>query len=130
MADNRARALRRSMTPQEVKRWVHLRTWKNKGFHFRRQAPQHGYIVDFLCLKHHFVVEIDGGQHGHQAHAVRDMERDARLTEEGFRILRFWNSDVDRDISGVLDTILAALVGLGTPPTMLRMVPPPRSGEG
>src|SRR3954465_973228 len=63
MANEIARALRKRMTPQEVKLWVHLRSWRTRGFHFRRQAPRDDFIVDFVCLKHRLIVEVDGGQH-------------------------------------------------------------------
>jgi very-short-patch-repair endonuclease len=63
MANQIARRLRKMLTPQEVKMWNHLRAWRDQGFHFRRQAPRHGFIVDFVCLKYRLVVEIDGGQH-------------------------------------------------------------------
>ncbi|HEY7385106.1 MAG TPA: DUF559 domain-containing protein, partial [Beijerinckiaceae bacterium] len=36
MADERARLLRRTMTPQEVKLWVRLRELRQQGYHFRR----------------------------------------------------------------------------------------------
>jgi len=45
MANERARQLRKSMTRQEVKLWMHLRSWRRRGFHFRRQAPRDGYIL-------------------------------------------------------------------------------------
>jgi very-short-patch-repair endonuclease len=97
------------MTPQEVKVWVHVRSWRKRGFHFRRQAPRKGYIVDFVCRKHHLVVEIDGGQHNFDSHQARDANRDQTLGRSGFRVLRFWNNDVDRNLTGVLETIDAAL---------------------
>jgi very-short-patch-repair endonuclease len=128
MANQTARSLRKRMTPQEVKLWVHLRTWRERGYHFRRQAPLHSFVVDFACLKHRLVVEVDGGQHGFHSNAANDAARDASLREMGFRVLRFWNSEVDRNLDGVLDTVLAALGE--SPPTALRAVPPPRSGEG
>ena len=97
------------MTPHEVKVWVRLRSWRSRGYHFRRQAPRQGFIVDFVCLKHRLVVEIDGGQHNFDTHHMRDKSRDSTLTESGFRTLRFWNSDVDRNLAGVLQTIDQAL---------------------
>jgi very-short-patch-repair endonuclease len=132
MANEQARRLRKSMTPQEVKLWMHLRTWREQGHYFRRQAPREGYIVDFVCLKRHLVVEVDGGQHGFHRRALSDAERDRRLHKRhGFKVLRFWNSEVDRNLHGVLETILAALLERpASPPTDLRSVPPPRSGEG
>ena len=138
MADERARRLRKSMTPQEVKLRVHLRELRKVGFHFRRQAPRQGYILDFVCLRRRLIVELDGSGHGYHGQAVHDAERDSRLTEHGgFTVLRFWNSDVDRNLQGVLDSILAALQGRGSdgpadsklpgpPPT----APPPLRGSG
>ena len=109
MANENARALRKRMTPQEVKLWVRLRELRQQGYHFRRQAPRAGAIVDFVCLRHQLVVEVDGGQHGFDAHARRDADRDRRLAGRGFRTLRFWNADVDRSLDSVVDTIWHAL---------------------
>ena len=130
MADERARRLRKTMTPQEVKLWVHLRSWRQRGYHFRRQRPQGRYIVDFVCLKHHLIVEVDGSQHGDSRRVLRDAARDADMRSGGFRVLRFWNNDVDENLDGVLETIHSLLRGGPTPPTALSAVPPPRSGEG
>ena len=109
MADEIARSLRKRMTPQEVKLWVHLRSWRKQGFHFRRQAPRDGHIVDFVCLKHRLIIEVDGGQHNFDAHARRDAGRDAHFANNGFRTLRFWNNEVDRNLEGVLTVIDDAL---------------------
>src|SRR5262249_58104773 len=62
MANEMARSLRKRMTRQEVKLWVHLRSWRKRGFHFRRQAPRDDFIVDFVCLRQRLVIEVDGGQ--------------------------------------------------------------------
>jgi very-short-patch-repair endonuclease len=128
MANEVARRLRKTMTPQEVKVWVHLRSWRQRGYHFRRQAPYSGYILDFLCQKHHLVVEIDGGQHNFDQHQARDRKRDATLEQSGFRVLRFWNSDVDRNLAGVLQSINQALNE--TPHPAAYGGHPPPSGEG
>jgi very-short-patch-repair endonuclease len=103
------RELRKRMTPQEVKLWVHLRSWRERGFHFRRQAPLDGYILDFLCFTQRLIVEIDGGQHNVDAHARRDAKRDDHFTGRGFQILRFWNNEVDHNLEGVLTVIDEAL---------------------
>jgi very-short-patch-repair endonuclease len=97
------------MTPQEVKLWVRLRQWKRLGFHFRRQMPHLGYVVDFACLTPRLAIELDGSQHGLDGHVRRDLERDRRLVADGFRILRFWNHEVDSDLEAVLLTIWGAL---------------------
>jgi very-short-patch-repair endonuclease len=109
MANQTARALRKRMTPHEVKLWVKLRGMKSLGYHFRRQAPIDQFIVDFVCFKQRLVVEVDGGQHGRHNHQVKDAERDAYLSAAGFRVLRVWNNEVDRNLIGVCDTILGAM---------------------
>jgi very-short-patch-repair endonuclease len=120
MANELARQLRKSLTPQEVKLWVHLRTWRHRGYHFRRQAPRDGYILDFVCLSHRVIVEVDGGQHNMEPHASKDRLRDQHFEKQGFKILRFWNSDVDANLNGVLEFIDAQLRDRGSPTPALR----------
>ena len=128
MANKQARHLRRTMTPHEAKLWLRLRALRSEGFHFRRQVPIGPFIADFACLRHHLVVEVDGGGHARHYRARRDGERDQQLGGNGFRVLRFWNGDIERNLVGVFDAILEALDARGTPPTTLRVVPPPRIG--
>jgi very-short-patch-repair endonuclease len=89
MANEFARNLRKTMTPQEIKLWVHLRSWRKRGFHFRRQAPRDGYILDFVCLDRRIIVEVDGGQHSSDAHVAKDTQRDQHFAQAGFAVLRF-----------------------------------------
>jgi very-short-patch-repair endonuclease len=125
MPNDNARALRKRLTPQEVKLWVKLRELKVFGFHFRKQAPIGRYIVDFVSFGARTVVEVDGGQHGMRAGIQSDNERDIFLRSQGFRVLRFWNSDVDQNLTGVMESILDTL----TPTPVLR-TDPPHKGEG
>jgi very-short-patch-repair endonuclease len=129
MANETARHLRKTLTPQEVKVWNHLRSWRKRGFHFRRQAPRQGYIVDFICLKHGIVVEIDGGQHNQEAIEAKDRSRDQTLARADFRVLRFWNSEVDQNLRGVLETIDTTLAAGAPHPAAFGGHPPP-TGEG
>src|SRR5215472_7005076 len=109
MANDLARDLRKTMTRQEVKLWVRLRELRSLGFHFRRQSPLAGYIIDFECRRARVVVEVDGNQHGFNEHRLRDQARDLSLNALGYRVLRFANQDVDRNMDGVLETIHTAL---------------------
>ena len=109
MANENARALRKRMTPQEMKLWVKLRELKAFGFHFRRQAPIDHTIVDFASFGSRLVIELDGGQHGMPEGARSDRMRDEFLRSQGFRVLRFWNSEIDRNLDGVMESILSAL---------------------
>ncbi|MBY0531580.1 MAG: endonuclease domain-containing protein [Xanthobacteraceae bacterium] len=109
MANSVARELRKRMTSQEVKLWVRLRKLRSQmNLHFRRQVPIGNFIVDFACLRKLIVIEVDGGQHATDTGHSADRLRDKTLVEKGFRVLRFWNSDVDENIDGVVETILSA----------------------
>jgi very-short-patch-repair endonuclease len=129
VANVRARQLRKSMTPQEIKLWVRLREWKKRGFHFRRQSPREGYIVDFVCMRERLVVEVDGGQHNESEHKARDDRRDKRLEVQNFKVLRFWNNEIDRNLDGVLEMIDRALQRNRPHPAGFAGHPPP-AGEG
>jgi very-short-patch-repair endonuclease len=106
---SRARSLRKSMTPEEVKLWVQLKVLNGEGFHFRKQAPLDGYILDFAEFSQRLIVEVDGSQHGMPSGEGRDAVRDAHFQQAGFRILRFWNRDINTSMDGVMTTILEAL---------------------
>src|SRR5690349_21034466 len=130
MANEIAHRLRKTMTPQEVKLWVHLRSWRGRGYHFRRQMPQGHAIVDFACLKHRLIVEVDGRQHNADDYTRRDHLRDERLSRARSRVLRFWNSDVDGNLEGVLETIDTVLSERPPPGGPADPHPPPQAGEG
>jgi len=98
-----ARELRREMTEAEERLWRELRSRRLDRIKFRRQMPVGRYIVDFVCLDAKLVVEIDGVQH---AASEYDAMRDAELRARGFRVLRFWNDDVMRDLNAICDTII------------------------
>jgi very-short-patch-repair endonuclease len=109
MANEVARALRKRLTPQEVKLWAKLRELRPLGFHIRRQAPLGPYIVDFICFRSRIIIEADGGQHGMPDGARSDRVRDAFLYAQGFKVLRIWNSDIDQNLDGVMESIFLVL---------------------
>jgi len=96
------------MTDAELKIWQRLRAHRFQGLSFRRQLPVGPYIVDFVCLEARLIIEIDGGQH-ESSQVLYDAKRDAWLRAEGFRILRFWNNDVLKNLDGVLERVAEAL---------------------
>jgi very-short-patch-repair endonuclease len=102
-------SLRKHPTEAERLLWRHLRLRQLGGWKFRRQQPVGSYIVDFVCLEKRLIVEVDGGHHAVQVE--KDARRAAWLEAEGFRLLRFWNTDVLRDVTIVQETIRAALDG-------------------
>jgi very-short-patch-repair endonuclease len=113
-----AKQMRKAPTDGERKFWHAVRAQRLGGLLFRRQVPIAGYIVDFVCHEKRLVVEIDGAKHGTEAERARDAARTEVLVREGYRVIRFWNEDVARHLSGVLDRILheADRDGLTVPP--------------
>jgi very-short-patch-repair endonuclease len=95
----RARELRRDMTPVEKILWNELRANK-LGVHFRRQQVIAGFIVDFYCHKAALVIEVDGDIHDLQQE--EDARREKALSELGLRIVRFRNDEVVRELSPTL----------------------------
>ncbi len=98
----RAKELRREMTPAEKLLWQEVRA-KKLGVHFRRQQVIAGFIVDFYCHKSALVVEVDGDIHDLQQE--EDARREKVLSELGLRIVRFRNDEVMRDLSVVVERI-------------------------
>jgi very-short-patch-repair endonuclease len=94
-----ARALRQRMTDAERKLWYALRDRRFAGFKFRRQVPLGNFIADFVCFEQRFIIEVDGNQH---ADSARDELRDRWLTANQFRVRRFWNNEVLRNLEGVM----------------------------
>jgi len=102
---DRARILRKHQTDAEKTLWHLLRAKRLAHCKWRRQFPIGRYIADFACPSMRLIVEADGGQHA----GGTDAARDAWLAEQGWRILRFWNTDILANPDGVTATILASL---------------------
>lgn len=105
----KARNLRKNMTEQERKLWQFLRKKSIDGLKFRRQYPIGNYIVDFICNEKKLIIEVDGGQHNEAQNIAYDKERTEFLENKGYKIIRFWNSDIDNNIEGVYQEILKYL---------------------
>jgi very-short-patch-repair endonuclease len=106
-----AKKLRANTTPHERMLWRALKELPAEGTHFRRQAPIGSYVVDFFCPAKRLVIELDGGHHNDDEEAKRDRERQAWLEQEGYRVIRFWNSDVTDNLYAVLERIYVELYG-------------------
>jgi len=101
--------------------WQFLRAHRFAGFKFRRQVPIDFYIADFVCLGARLIIELDGGQHSSDD---GDRRRDTYLRQQGFRVLRIWNTELLTNEDGVAETILSALRAPPLPN------PSPARGEG
>ena len=98
-----AQKLRKNMTKEERKLWYEYLS--KYTYRFRRQVTCGNYILDFYCAAAKLAVELDGSQH-YEADGLRyDQRRTAFLNSVGIHVLRFSNSDVLQNLSGVCQTI-------------------------
>jgi very-short-patch-repair endonuclease len=102
--------LRKVSTPAERKLWSRIRN-DQLGVTFRRQHAVGNYIPDFCSPKAKLIIEMDGSQHLDQQEY--DEERTRYFESIGYKVIRFWNNDVMKDIEGVLRAILRAMESKG-----------------
>ena len=95
----RAYHMRKNPTPEENKMW-HI-ILKNLEPKFTRQKIIGRYIVDFYCSKLKLIIEIDGEQHYLPENEEYENNRTAFLENAGYKILRFYNSDINKLIRNV-----------------------------
>ncbi|WP_235927696.1 endonuclease domain-containing protein [Sandarakinorhabdus rubra] len=122
----RARAMRKSMTPAERALWHLLRDRRFSGHKFRRQVPVGPFIVDFLSFADRLIVEADGGQH---ADNLPDEARTRWMKAQGFRVLRFWNHEILTQRELVAERLFLALAD-PSPRSASPSRPSPARGEG
>ena len=100
---DRAREMRKEQTPEEGKLW-HLYLKKLEP-RFTRQKIIGPYIVDFYCPKLKLVIEIDGEQHYLEENDAYEKRREEFFQKEGCKILRFYNSDINKKLKNTETTI-------------------------
>ena len=105
---SRAKQLRREMTRAETLLWRHLKANRLTGLGFRRQSPMGNYIADFVSHACKLVVEVDGESHDFEERIRHDERRDQWFASRGYRVLRFTNDDVMKNLEGVVLSILEA----------------------
>lgn len=102
----RAIELRKESTPAERKLWAVIRN-DQLGVNFRRQHAIGNYIPDFVCIEKKLILELDGSQHLEQVE--HDNQRTKYFESLGYRVIRFWNNAIMKDMNGVITSILHAL---------------------
>jgi very-short-patch-repair endonuclease len=122
---DRAKQLRREMTRAEMLLWRHLKAHRLVGLAFRRQCPMGSYIADFVSHSCKLIVEVDGESHNFESRIRHDDRRDEWFRARGYRVLRFSNDDVLKNLEGVVISIAEAATR-GLPPSLTL----PRRGGG
>ena len=106
-----AQRLRRNMTMEERHLWYDF--LKSLPITFHRQKVIDRYIVDFYCADAQLVIELDGGQRYDPFGVAADAERDTALRRLGIHVLRYANSDIWQNFSGVCEDIRQHLCAQG-----------------
>ena len=91
--------MRKNQTSEEKKVWYQILKGRVPKFH--RQRIIGNYFVDFFCPKLKLIIEIDGYQHFYEENKEYDQKRTEYLEGLGFYVLRFENTDVNKDIEEV-----------------------------
>ena len=107
MSVDRARELRRTLTPPKRRLWNVLKQ-RPDGFKFRKQHEHGPFYLDFFCYEAAVAVEVDGLAHELGTNPERDERRDAWLAGRGIRTIRVRAIDVRDNLEGVVDYIVDA----------------------
>ena len=83
------------------------------------------YIAGFVAHSCKLIVEVDGESHDFEARLRHDKRRDQWFASRGYRVLRFSNEDVLKNLEGVVRSILQAAEQAAPPSLTL-----PRKGGG
>ena|ERR1700741_3038347 len=100
---DRARILRKNMTPPEKRLWNEF--LRNLDFPVLRQKPIDHYIVDFYCPKLKLVIEVDGDSHCTKVGKEYDEVRTSILEGYGLYVLRVTNDEVMQKLETVIKRI-------------------------
>ena len=74
---------------------------------FTRQKPIGRFIVDFYCKRHMLAIEIDGDSHRSLDSINRDLHKENALNQMGITVIRVTESEVNTNISVLLNQIEA-----------------------
>ena len=107
--------LRKNMTKAEIILWSKLKGKQLNGLKFRRQHGINNYIVDFYCPELRLAIEIDGGVHCYDSRITYDKQRQKEIEALGIKVLRYTNTDVIKDLEGVLNDIIKTTTPLSPP---------------
>jgi very-short-patch-repair endonuclease len=103
-----SRELRSFGTKGEAVLWKKvLKAKLMNGYQFNRQYIIEDYIVDFICRKLNLIIEIDGSSHITKGSA--DYQRQQRLEEMGFTVLRYSEFEVLGALEDVHNKIYYAI---------------------
>lgn len=100
---------RKQKTKAEACLWKYALKAKQMGYTFNRQRPVLNYIADFMCKELNLIIEVDGYTHLLEDVIKNDVIRQKRLEEAGFRVIRFKDEEILKEINRVREVILITI---------------------
>ena len=101
-----ARNLRNQSSKAEIILWSRvLRNRSIMGYQFLRQRPIDKFIVDFFCKELKLVIEVDGLTHTFEENFEKEFNRQKRLEDLGYVVIRFSDDEVLNHRDNVLRTL-------------------------
>ena len=91
--------MRKNQTDEEKKVWYQILKGRTPKFH--RQRIIGNYIVDFYCPQLRLAIEIDEYQHFYEENTEYDNKRTEYIESQDIYIVRFENTEVNKDIEYV-----------------------------
>lgn len=101
----KAQSLRNNETQAEKILWEKLKNNQLKGNKFRRQHPISLFIADFYCHQLKLIIEFDGEYHNTLEQIKKDDERTQVLQDNGMKIIRFTNCEIENNVDKVITEI-------------------------
>ena len=110
-----SRENRKEKTFAEDVLWQKLRN-NQLGSKVRRQHVIEAFIIDFAFLNERLLIEIDGEYHNDPDQKNYDNSRTEYLQQLGYKLIRFSNEEVEKNISKVIKTIKEELAAYAPSP--------------
>ncbi len=111
-----AKHLRKQMTKEERHLWFDFLRYCTPRF--RRQEVIGNYIADFYCSKARLIIELDGSQHFDPQAIEYDAKRTAYFHSLNIEVVRYYNTDIQKNFDGVCQNILDVLNHKGVYPSV------------
>jgi very-short-patch-repair endonuclease len=77
----------------------------DKIYLIQRELPVHPFFIDFAFVTKKVAVEIDGSQHLEEDRKERDKRKEELLISNGWKVLRFTENEVKKNIYNCLDIV-------------------------
>lgn len=105
---NKRKHLQSLATPSELQLKAMLDAHPLTAGRYIHQAAIAGFFPDFSFRHCRLIIELDGACHRGRTAQAADRRRTAKLKAKGWKVIRFWNSEL-KSPAAVMKAILLAI---------------------